>query len=250
MRIKNGNLHIHHRLRLKKRFLNEGLKNFEPHNILELLLFFGIPQGDTNEIAHILLNEFGSVSAVLDAPYDRLTKISGVGEHTATLLKLLPDIFSFYTKEKLDNSTKKKFTVDDAANYLVPLYLTCQKEVVRALYFDNGMNLVSEAVIHEGDVSSATFSYREMVRIAVERNTPNIIISHNHPGGLPLPSMEDMETTIKMREIFRSFGIELVEHILVAGEKYVKIIEAIEKGVYNDQRDSVRPRVGIRCKLH
>ena len=110
------NLHRHHRLRLKNRFLRSGLDDFEPHNVLELLLFFAVPQGDTNELAHVLLNKFGSISDVFAAPYSELIKIKGVGDHTATMLKLMPELFKVYIKERTETDGKKSFTVEDAAN--------------------------------------------------------------------------------------------------------------------------------------
>ena len=74
------NLHEKHRERVKRRFLQGGLDSFDSHNILELLLFFGIARKDTNEIAHRLIQEFGSLSGVCDAPYEELLKVSGIGE--------------------------------------------------------------------------------------------------------------------------------------------------------------------------
>lgn len=222
-----GNLHRYHRLRMKNRFLRSGLEGFEPHNVLELLLFFAVPQGDTNELAHILLNKFGSISNVFAAPYSELIKIKGVGAHTATMLKLMPELFKVYVKERTDTDGKKSFTVEDAANLLVPLYVTCEKEVVRALYFDNRMCLVENAVIFEGDVNSANLSYKDIATIALTRGLPNVIIAHNHPHGTPIPSMEDLTTTAKLKESFAMFNINLVEHIIVAGKQYGRVLEVL-----------------------
>ena len=94
------NLHENHRARVIKRFEHEGLKTFADHNVLELLLFYSIPQKDTNDIAHRLLDEFGSLSAVFDAPKDVLMNVVGVGENTATLIKLMPELFSRYEQDK------------------------------------------------------------------------------------------------------------------------------------------------------
>ena len=78
-------------MRLRDRFRKEGcdLDHFEPHNTLELLLFYCAPQKDTNELAHLLIDEFGSISGVFDASYEELIKVNGVGEYTATFLKIL-----------------------------------------------------------------------------------------------------------------------------------------------------------------
>lgn len=224
------NLHKHHRLRLKNRFLKNGLEGFEPHNVLELLLFFAVPQGDTNELAHILLNKFGSIPDVFAAPYSELIKIKGVGDHTATMLKLMPELFKVYVKERTETSSKKSFTIEDVGKLLVPLYITCEKEVVRALYFDNRMTLVENTVVFEGDVNSANLSYKDIATISLTRGLPNVIIAHNHPHGTPIPSMEDLTTTEKLKESLAVFNINLVEHIIVAGNQYGRVFEVMNSG--------------------
>ena len=85
-------IHDGHRQRVYDRLRKEGLDSFSPHNVLELLLFFSSPRADTNEIAHRLIDRFGSVAAVLDAPESELVKVNGVGEYSATLIKLIPQL--------------------------------------------------------------------------------------------------------------------------------------------------------------
>ena len=75
------NVHSGHRQRLKERFLRDGLDNFEEHQVLELLLFYGIPQRDTNTIAHELIRKFGSLSRVLEATPEELQQVNYVGEN-------------------------------------------------------------------------------------------------------------------------------------------------------------------------
>ena len=94
--------HEGHRQRLKNRFLTEGLDSFETHNILELLLFYSIPQRDTNGIAHKLLDTFGSLKGVFEADFEELIKIDGIKENTATLLKLIPEVARAYFHEEMD----------------------------------------------------------------------------------------------------------------------------------------------------
>lgn len=226
---KEENLHKQHRQRMKNRFLNEGLEKFEQHNILELLLFFAIPQADTNEQAHRLLNTFGSISSVFNAPYDELVKVRGIGDHAATLIKLIPELLSVYVKDKTERAGKKAFTVDDAAKYLIPYYFGCQNEVVRALYFDNGMNLMDNIVIFEGDVNSAKLSYGDIARLAIMRGYPNIIVAHNHPNGAPIPSLEDNETTSVLLNSLNMLNINLIEHIIISDNQYTKILELSRK---------------------
>ena len=92
--------HKNHRERLRKRFLETGFKGFAPHEVLELILFYSIPQQDTNETAHRLINHFGSFSAVLDAEPTELMRVSGIKEISVALIKLIPAICSYYHIDK------------------------------------------------------------------------------------------------------------------------------------------------------
>ena len=92
--------HSGHRQRVKTEFLARGVEGWSDHRILELLLFYAIPQGDVNELAHRLVDHFGSLAWVLDASAEELKKVSGVGEHTAVLLKLVPAIGGRYQEQR------------------------------------------------------------------------------------------------------------------------------------------------------
>ena len=113
------NLHEGHRKRLKQRFINDGLSTFEDHNVLELLLFYSIPRSDTNEIGHKLLKTFGSLSNVFDAPIEELCKVEGIGEHSAVLIKLIPEICNIYSTDKTEN-IKVINSTNLAGRYFVP----------------------------------------------------------------------------------------------------------------------------------
>ena len=92
--------HEGHRQRLKDTFLKTSLDTFQPHNILELLLFYSIPRQDTNEIAHELINHFGSLKNVFDADYEELIRVKGIKENSAVLIKMIPQLAKIYLSNK------------------------------------------------------------------------------------------------------------------------------------------------------
>ena len=94
----NENLHARHRRRLKKRVLEQGAEGLEPHVLLELLLTYAIARRDTNELAHRLLARFGTLRGVFDADMTELCKVDGIGEHSAILLKLVPERAVIWTR--------------------------------------------------------------------------------------------------------------------------------------------------------
>jgi DNA repair protein RadC len=215
--------HEGHRQRLKNRFLQEGLENFEKHNVLEILLFYAIPQRDTNDIAHELLNTFGSLKGVFEADYTELLNVKGVKENTATLIKLIPEIAREYMFEEI--SEERVFdTAEKIGKYFVRKYIGEVNEVVYLMLLDNGFKLLDVCRIHEGSVNSANISPRKIMNQIIKYNASMAVVAHNHPNGVALPSMEDINTTYSLRRTLDSCEVDMVEHILVGGNEYFPII--------------------------
>lgn len=82
------NVHKGHRERMRQRFLVEGAKGFADHELLELLLYYAVPRGDVNPLAHRMLVEFGTLSMLLSADPADISRRCGVKESTAVLLVL------------------------------------------------------------------------------------------------------------------------------------------------------------------
>ena len=217
-------MHDGHRIRLRSRFLSEGLDGFEPHNVLELLLFFAIPRHDTNEIAHLLIKRFGSLSAVFDAPHEELKKIPGIGENAASLLKLIPDICRKYYDDKKDISNCLT-THDLLGAFLVPKFLGRKDEIVIIVCLDSKRKILHDEIIFEGNVNSTQVSIRKIVEIAIMFNSAAVVIAHNHPGGLSLPSAKDLSTTININNALKLVNIELADHIVVCEHDYIVVCE-------------------------
>ena len=211
-----------HRKRLKDRFVQCGLDEFNEFNALELLLFYTIPQKDTNPIAHRLIEKFGSFYGVLDAEYDDLITVDGVSEHTATFLKLIPQAARYYQSKKLEE--RKEFaTLQDIGDYLVGKYVGVVKETVYMLLLDNKRSLISCEKVHEGSVNSAAISVRKMAETALKKRAAAVVIAHNHPEGLAIPSPDDLLITKSLRAALMTLEIEFVDHFIIAEDKYCMI---------------------------
>lgn len=218
-------MHSGHRSRLKERMLEQGLDGFESHNILELLLFFSIPRRDTNEIAHTLINEFGSLSSVFDAPFEDLLSVKGVGKNTAYLLKLIPEISRAYIEDKYSVGTVLN-DPEKVGDFLLSKYIGRNDEVVILLLMDNKCKVLYCSVIFEGSVNAASVSIRKIAEIALRVKATVAIISHNHPNGVAVPSNDDVETTRKLFHALDLIGVELVDHIIVADNDYISMAQS------------------------
>ena len=208
-------LHDGHRNRLKNRFLNEGLTNFEDHNVLELLLFYSIPRSDTNEIAHELLNKFGSLHGVFEAGMEDLMSVDGISRHSAVLIKMIPELFVVYGRDKV-RDIQKINSSDDAKQFFIPRFYGKVREEVQLVLLDDKMNIIKWVKIYEGSVNSANVPIRKIVEIAIENRATNVIIAHNHPTGLILPSKDDLRATAKVREALALVDIKLLDHVIVS----------------------------------
>ncbi|AUG57775.1 RadC family protein [Acetivibrio saccincola] len=217
-------MHTGHRKRLKKRFLEEGLDSFEPHQVLELLLFFSIPRRDTNEIAHRLLKRFGSLSGVFEADIKDLMEVNGIGENSAFLISMIPQLSRRYLndrwrdKPQLNSSSK-------AGNYAVSLFAGRTYEVFYVICLDAQNRVNYAALVHEGTINEAPIYPRIIVETALRHKANSVILAHNHPGGSLNPSRGDVEATKVIKNALESISIKVVDHIIVCGEKYVSFAE-------------------------
>lgn len=222
--VSKKNPHAGHRLRLKARFLKEGLEGFEEHQILELLLFYVVPQKDTNELAHILLERFGSIARVMDAPLKELMMVPGIGEHAASLFKLIPQISSVYEESRFENMQELS-TTRVAAEYIRRLFIGKDYEQMVLVCLDKQLRVLGAPILHHGTVDEITVYPRLVVETAISNHAVSVILAHNHPGGSLKPSSSDMRVTRKLMRALDGVGIEMLDHVIVAGKEYFSFLQ-------------------------
>jgi len=222
-----GNVHEGHRDRMRDKFLKSGLDSMASHEVLEFLLFHSVPRQDTNEIAHNLMKTFGSLPAVLDAPYEELIKVDGVSKVTATFIKFQLQLMRRYFSDKTELATPIK-CVRDCGNYLLGRYIGYDNEIASVLCMDNKCNVLGFQIICEGDIGSAVFSSRKIIEAAIKYRATTAILAHNHPGGIALPSDEDIVATQGIKSALSYVGVLLLDHIIIADGDYVSLAESEE----------------------
>ncbi len=215
------NIHEGHRDRLRQRFLDEGLDNFQDHNVLELLLFYSIPMKDTNEEAHNLINTFGSLSGVFDASFEELCSVKGVGERSATLIKLMPELFKKYEVDKLSTDDVILNTSDLVAKFASTYYRGVTHEQLYLMCLDSNCRLLEFSLISEGTINASPMNVRKIVKVSLDNNSSNLILIHNHPSGVVAPSRSDVDATIRMVDLLSKVGMKLSDHIIIGhGDDY------------------------------
>lgn len=218
-------VHDGHRKRMKDRFLKHGLESFDDHAVLELLLYYAIPRGDVNPIAHELINRFGTLDGVLDAPISDLTEICGIGENAATLLKIIPDVCRRYlvSRVSLDRIID---TSEKAGEFVKPYFYGKREEIVYAVCLDAKCKVIAHKQLGEGDVSAALMSIRKIVEFALTYKAYYFILAHNHPSGVALPSSDDVNATKRVQEALANVGVTLFDHLIVADDDFVSLRES------------------------
>ena len=214
--------HDGHRARMRERLNTEGLNGFAPHEVLEILLFYAIPQRNVNPIAHRLMERFGSLREVLNAPVSELCKVDGIGEYAANLLRL-----SGQLHERLAGEERRALAVlnssDAAGEYCVRLLCEQKEECFYLLSLSAKLEVLREQLLAKGAPGAVAVSPRQAVEAVLQSGARFAIAVHNHPGGSTEPSPEDIAATQKLRGALSAVGVPLLDHFIVCGRQSVSM---------------------------
>ena len=210
-----------HRQRLRDRFVRDGLNGFLDYEIVELLLTLGTPRRDCKQQAKALINHFGGLRQVLNAPVSELQKITGVGPVNSLCISLYKSLFARYSREKIED----RATLSSPSliyEFLKEKIGNKRKEHFAVLFLDTQSKLVCENV-SIGTLNGSLVHPREVFSRAITAHVSHIVIAHNHPSGDPTPSKQDIATTMRLVEAGKVVGISIVDHIIVTSNKYVSL---------------------------
>ena len=215
-------IHEGHRERMRKQLKTSGMDSLSDVQVLEMLLYYAAPRGDTNPAAHALLKRFGTLDGVFSAPETELRKIDGVGEVAAQLLLLVPQVarrclMSRSTQIQVLDTTSK------CGQYLLPFFHGEREEVVYLLCLDAKCKALDCVLIHRGGVNVASIAARKVVKAALDSNATSVVLAHNHPSGDTRPSMDDLRITLEIRDALRTMDITLEDHFIIAGSRFTSL---------------------------
>ncbi len=221
-------VHKDHRQRVKQKFLELGLKGFHDHEMLELLLFYAIPRKDVNPIAHALLQRFGSLSGVFEASVAELQQTEGIGESAAVLVHLCIELFRSYAIDRTQQSMGKLCLTSTQliGDYLKPYFTGLCEELLMMACVDHKGSVLYCGELGRGSLDGVSVSVRTIVEIAMRHHAHGVILAHNHPHGIALPSQQDMTLTELIRKGLRTVEIQLLDHVIYADDDYVSFRES------------------------
>ncbi|MBR5473603.1 MAG: RadC family protein [Clostridia bacterium] len=224
------NLHEGHRERVRQEFLQHGFDhNTPPHKILEILLFYCVQRADTNPIAHELINKYGSVAGVLDAPVEELAAVRGLSERGAVLLKLIMPTAQRYIYDKQEQ--KPTFTgLDSIGKYALGRFLGETRERVAIMCLDTRGSMLGFEFLSDGDLSSVGLSQRDIAKTALGFNATAVVLCHNHPNGIALPSDNDLLFTKDTADTLAKIGVQLIDHVVLSDTDFVSMAQSEQYG--------------------
>lgn len=212
-------IHSGHRRRLVNKAINDGFENLEDHEILELLLFNVVPRGNTNDIAHRLLLKFENLKNICNADVKALTSVEGVGTKTADFLKLLPLYVKAYELSCFDNKTKLDSPMI-TGEYCKHLFYDTTIEKVYVIYLNAKKRIIKRRMLGQGDFSTVNVNMKDIVAETINLNAAYVIMAHNHVTDILCPSQKDINYTTMLKDYLDGIGVKLLDHIIVAGDKY------------------------------
>lgn len=232
---KKPSVHKGHRDRLRRKLLNFGADSLEMHELLELLLFSAIPRKNTNELAHELLIKFGSFSGVLEADFQELKTVKGIGEQAAASIMLANAINRMYYIDKYCVKNLK-LTPHNVGEVITPLFYGANEEKLYIILLDSDFRMKGYHKIASGAKDHLSVDVRSITKYALLADATNVILAHNHPNGIHLPSKADIDVTKVVDRALAFVEIRLIDHIIVANNEAHSIFKAIKKLGYSDYK--------------
>ena len=219
---KKKNVHEGHRKRMREDFEFDGFSNWHDHKVLEYLLHRVVPQADTNEMAHELIEVCGGFAKVFHAPKEKLTDIIGVGEKTAMYIREMGEFIKYYNGMRYD-ANHDAFDSGMWEEYLLNLFDGVERENFYIICLDARNRILYKRLMFEGSFESMDIDITQIVRVAVKCDASYVVLSHNHPSGSAHASNVDITATQTIERALALAGIRLLDHIIVAGGKCVSV---------------------------
>lgn len=220
------NIHKNHRQRMRTRLISNP-QSLTDHELLEMILYNSIRQGNTNPQAHQLLNLGKNLRGVLDLNQKQICSVQGLGESTDVLVRLLREFFIRIEKEKLDTDNSRKITRKNIAEKLHKIFYGLNEEHFIMMTVDQNCCLINTHTIASGNESSAVVSLKSIATHALDDNASFVFLAHNHPSGILAPSVEDVDTTKLICEALSVIDVPVIEHYIVTSSSILGIIDKL-----------------------
>lgn len=229
---KESSQHKGHRQRMRARVEQYGLESLEPHEALEYVLYITNTRKDTNGLAHVLMDRFGDFAGVLDASEEDLLTVEGVGPSTARMLHLLPQISRYYGRSRT-STTRCIKTTEQMGSYLMAKFAWSDYERAMLVSLDSRKRVRAAVWLREGTSDRVSLDIKNVVAAAIKGGTDAVVLCHNHPNGVALPSLEDMDATGSIARALGLVNVHLLDHFILTDTEYFSMRDANRLPIYD-----------------
>ena len=211
-----------HRQRVRDRLLSQWVQDVPEYVVLESYLHGIVPRKDMHALANRLIDEFGTFAQVVDAPLESLMAVEGVGPTIAQKIKLLQVYLRCYL-HSVNKIANVLYTTEDFGDYLKPYFLGERNEVVYLLCMNGLQKVLGCDFLGEGGVSAVSFTLRNLLTVVNKYNATKVVLAHNHPCGVALPSDEDIMITKRVKQILHDSEVQLLDHLILHDDDFVSL---------------------------
>ena len=190
------------------------------YEVVELLLTLAIPRKDVKEPAKRLIQIFGNLKGILDAPVEELRKIEKIGTVTPVALKIIRSAATLYLQQ---NAEGLEILSDSAAmdDFWRMKLGGLTNEVFEVGYLDSAYRLLRDGVetLEEGTIDRANVYPRRMVESALLRGAAALVLAHNHPNGNVQPSEQDKLLTRSLVLAAEAVQLKIADHFIISANE-------------------------------
>lgn len=195
-----------------------GLARFGEKGALEIILKYVFKKKNYDELSNELLKQFGSIGGIFSTEVEELYEVEGLGAAASRHLCCIGDIIRAEYGEKPNENSF--VTLDSSVKFCIKAFRAYVKETMFVAYIDNHYHPVLFDEIFKKLSTFTTFDIRSIVQKALRLKVENILITHNHPNGLPIPSSQDIVSTRRVAFLLGELGINMIDHIIVSGDSF------------------------------
>lgn len=209
--------HKGHRARVRERFTKAGLNALHDYEQVELLLTLAIPRKDVKPIAKALIERYGDLKTILDAPLHDLTAVPGIGNVAPVALKIVREIAAMYLQQAAGQK-RAPYEPLELEKALQVRLGSLREEVFEIVCMDKGHRILPNGIvrIEDGTIDRANVYPRSVVKAALKMEAACIVLVHNHPSGSVEPSVYDKALTKAVLLAAEAVDIKVLDHLIIS----------------------------------
>ncbi len=204
--------------RPRERLIQNGAGSLSDAELLAIFLRSGSQQHSAVELARLLIQHFGNLTTLLDAPIAELCQFHGMGSSKYSQLMAVKELGRRYVAEHLKQDALELSNSKRLMEYLRFELLGETREVFAVLCLDACLRKISFKKLFYGAVNSCEISINQLLRFAISQHATAIVIAHNHPFGLPHPSPADLVMTQQIQQACQLLELRLIDHCIISSE--------------------------------